>query len=271
MLEKDLLTEVWRNIKEPNNIIFRSGFEDLDSLMGINRKNALITVGARPAMGKTTFIYTIIENLVKNNVKTLLFSFDVNKERVVNKLLFQHAEVNKIKGNTGNINNAEWDKLADGIEKLADWNLSVEDEALSINQIEEVIQKEMPEVVFIDYFQLIPKGENEDIALELKKLAKENDVTIIVTSQVSNRIEKRHNKRPLLVDLKNAESLANLSDVVIFIYRDEYYNFDVNQEIKNGNAEIIVAKNKFGACCSVKLTFKPEIPKFYDLLEDLVF
>ena len=271
MLEKDLLTEVWRNIKEPNNIVFRSGFEDLDSLMGINRKNALITVSARPAMGKTTFIYTIIENLMKNNVKTLLFSFDVNKERVVNKLLFQYTEVNKIKGSTGNINNAEWDKLADGIEKLADWNLSVEDEALSINQIEEAIKEEKPEVVFIDYFQLIPKSENEDIALELKKLAKENDVTIIVTSQLSNKIEKKHNKRPLLADLKNVESLENLSDVVIFIYRDGYYNFNVNQEIKNGNAEIIVAKNKFGACGSVKLTFKQEIPKFYDLSEDLVF
>ena len=105
----------------------------------------------------------------------------------------------------------------------------------------------------------------------LKELAKENDVTIIVTSQLSNKIEKRHNKRPLLVDLKNTESLEKVSDVVIFIYRDEYYNFDVNQEIKNGNAEIIVAKNKFGACGSVKLTFKPEIPKFYDLSEDLVF
>ena len=280
MLDAKLLQDVWQDLENPDKPKFETGFKYLDSLLGIYEgSGALITVGARPAMGKTTFIFTIIENLMKINKKTLLISLEISDTMAVKKLLFQRAEVGLYKQYMDIIQAKDWQNLGTSIEKMEHWNLDIcDDSNMNIEQIEEKIKKVKPEVVFIDYFQLIQTNikkdrysQIENICINLKRIAKETGVIIIVTSQLSRAVETRFNKRPMLSDLRESGAIENISDVVIFLYREEYYSYREEEEDNlrpKGETEVIIAKNKFGSCGVVHITFKANIPKFYDRSDD---
>ena len=273
MLDKKLLQDVWEDLENQNKTFFKTGFEDLDCILGIQeKKGALITIGARPAMGKTTFMLSIMENILLKNKRCLYFSLEMSKEQVITRLLFQIAEISFIKSKMNNMDEKDWEKLSDAMNNLLMWDLKIDDNSiLKTEEIEMAIKEQQPDVVFIDYLQLMDGKRKQDrciqieeIIKDLKRIAKENGVVIIIASQLSRAVENRCDKRPLLSDLRDSGSIENLSDVVIFLYRDEYYNFREDDAIRpKGETEVIIAKNKFGACGYIYLTFKSNIPKFY--------
>ena len=273
MLDKNLLQDVWEDLENQNKRFFKTGFEDLDCILGIQeKKGALITIGARPAMGKTTFMLSIMENILLKNKRCLYFSLEISKEQVITRLLFQIAEISFIKSKINAMNEKDWEKLSAAMNNLLMWDLKIDDNSiLKTEEIETAIKEKQPDVVFIDYLQLMDGKRKQDrctqieeIIKDLKRIAKGNGVVIIIASQLSRAVENRCDKRPMLSDLRDSGSIENLSDVVIFLYRDEYYNFREDDDIHpKGEAEVIIAKNKFGACGYIYLTFKSNIPKFY--------
>lgn len=273
MLDKKLLQDVWEDLENQNKTFFKTGFEDLDCILGIQeKKGALITIGARPAMGKTTFMLSIMENILSNNKRCLYFSLDASKEQVITRLLFQIAEISFIKSKMNNMNEKDWEKLSDAMNNLLMWDLKIDDNSgIKTEEIETAIKEQQPDIVFIDYLQLMDGKRKQDrctqieeIIKDLKRIAKENGVVIVIASQLSRAVENRYDKHPMLSDLRDSGSIENFSDVVIFLYRDEYYNFREDYAIHpKGEAEVIIAKNKFGACGYITLTFKSNIPKFY--------
>lgn len=155
---------------------------------------------------------------------------------------------------------------------LLKWDLRIDDNSgIKTDEIEIAIKEQQPDVVFIDYLQLMEGKRKKDrftqieeIIKDLKRIAKENGVVIIIASQLSRAVENRCDKRPLLSDLRESGAIENISDVVIFLYRDEYYNFREDDELHpKGETEVIIAKNKFGTCGYIHLTFKSNILKFY--------
>lgn len=274
MLDEKLLQDVWDDLENQNKVLFETGFEDLDSVLGIaEKKGAVITIGARPAMGKTTFMLSILENLLLKNKKCLYFSLEMSKEQLVKRILFQRAEVSFIKSKLNNYVAKDWEKLANAMNNLSKWDLFVDDSsAANTKEIEAAIKEQKPDVVFIDYFQLLGAKPKQNRLIQivenmkaLKRIAKEYGVVIFIASQLSRAPESRCDKRPLLSDLRESGAIENISDVVIFLYRDEYYNSreEYDEFRPKGETEVIVAKNKFGACGSIHLTFKSNIPKFY--------
>ena len=273
MLDKKLLQDVWEDLENQNKTFFKTGFEDLDCILGIQeKKGALITIGARPAMGKTTFMLSIMENILLKNKRCLYFSLEMSKEQLITRLLFHIAEISFIKSKMNNMDEKDWEKLSDAMNNLLMWDLKIDDNSiLKTEEIETAIKEQQPDVVFIDYLQLMDGKRKQDrciqieeIIKDLKRIAKENGVVIIIASQLSRAVENRYDKHPMLSDLRDSGSIENLSDVVIFLYRDEYYNFREDDDIHpKGEAEVIIAKNKFGACGYIYLTFKSNIPKFY--------
>ena len=274
MIDKDILAEVWEDLENQNKTLFETGFEDLDSILSIqDKKGAVITIGARPAMGKTTFMLSIMENILQKNKKCLYFSLEMSKEQLIKRILFQKAEVSFVKSKLNNFIAKDWEKLADAMNNLSKWDLFVDDNSGTVTkEIEAAIKEQKPDVVFIDYFQLLgckPKQDRltqiEENMKDLKRIAKEYGVVIFIASQLSRAAESRCDKRPLLSDLRESGAIENISDVVIFLYRAEYYNFmeDDDELRKKGEAEVIIAKNKFGPCGIIHATFRANIPKFY--------
>lgn len=282
MLDEKLLQDVWDDLENQNKTLFETGFEDLDSVLGIQeKKGAVITIGARPAMGKTTFMLSVMENILLKNKKCIYFSLEMSKEQLVKRILFQRAEVSFIKSKLNNYVAKDWEKLADAMNNLSKWDFFVEDNTdTKTEEIELTIKELKPDVVFIDYFQLLggkPKQDRltqiEENMKALKQIAKEYGVVIFIASQLSRAVESRCDKRPLLSDLRESGAIENISDVVIFLYRPEYYNFmeDDDELRKKGEAEVIVAKNKFGTCGIIHATFRANIPKFYPDLRSKYF
>lgn len=282
MLDEKLLADVWEDLENQNKTFFETGFEDLDCVLGIQeKKGAVITIGARPAMGKTTFMLSIMENILLKNKKCIYFSLEMSKEQLVKRFLFQRAEVSFLKSKLNNLVAKDWQKLAQAMENLSKWDLKIDDNSgIKTEEIELAIKELQPDVVFIDYFQLMDGKKKqdrfvqiEDIMKNLKRIAKENGVVIIIASQLSRAVENRYDKRPLLSDLRESGAIENISDVVIFLYRDEYYNSreEYDEFRPKGETEVIVAKNKFGACGAIRLTFKSNIPKFYGQIVESEF
>ena len=275
MSEKKLL-EIIPDAYDQIETIYKSepfeltGFNDLDEMMyGFN--GGIITIAARPAMGETSFLYSVMENILNKNKKTLLFTIERSKEQAVQHLLCMNAEIDSIHVRRGNMLEKDWENLAASIDRIADWELYINDTPMiTTEEIEKSIQKNKPDFVCIDYLQLIhtksKKDRNfqiEDIMQNLSKIAKENGVIIFLLSQLSRALEERTDKRPLLSDLRGSSAIESLSDVVMFIYRPEYYGHDEDAIIQEGETEIIVAKNKFGSVGTARLIFNYAFCKFF--------
>ena len=272
MVDKKLIEEVIEDMKNYNKPpTFETGFPDLDDLLRIRNKSALITIGARPAMGKTSLMLNILENQMKQNKKCIIFSLEMNKKQIIHRLLCSNSEIDSWKIRTGNMQEKDWEKIGKSSLEIEKWNLLMNDKScISVKEIEEYIKEINPDIVFIDYLQLInPAKKKErcteinDIMQNLKRIANENNLIIFVNSSLSRSPEQRCDKRPMLSDLRDSGSIENISDIVLFIYRDEYYNSSDEEDIsKRGTAEIIVAKNNFGPSGTVNLLFNKRITKF---------
>ncbi len=271
MIEKEILEKVTSQILEKKQPILQTGFSDLDSILSGLENSSIITIGARPSMGKTAFITAIMLNLLEQKKKCLLFSLEMSKSRFIKRLIppITEIEATKIYANQNQLNSQENNEITSAIEKISNFDLTIVDTSADIEQIKEHIESIKPEIVFIDYLQLIklPNDVERDFAIsnfmkELKVIAKQNNCIVFITSQLSRKVERRDFKWPMLCDLKESGSLEDISDVVLFVYREEYYNRE--DEYYKDKAQIIVAKNKNGFAGTVDLLFKANIIKFLE-------
>jgi replicative DNA helicase len=260
-----------KKFKKEDN--FSTGFRDIDEYMGYVEKGSIITIGARPSMGKTNFALNILLHLAEKKKKVFYFSMDLPTERIIKRILCLKTEMPALKILQGDLKEKDWDKLSDAMAVLADYFIYINDKsALTVDALEEEIKNSevKPDVVFIDYIQLLkmPKAPNytDSINLamqEIKRITKETGVIFVILTQLSRAVESRYDKRPMLSDIRSSNLLEELSDVVMMIYRDEYYNTD--DETNKNLAEIIFCKNDFGPTMAINLRFVRELCSFRNI------
>ena len=252
-----------------------TGFYDLNTLTSGLRKSDLIILAARPSMGKTAFALNLAQNVAMKTKKGVaIFSLEMPKQQLVKRMLCAEAEVDTQRITSGNMQPKDWEKLVDAMTRLSDARIYIDDTAgVTATDIKAKCRRLMMEekdlgLVVIDYLQLMEGGGNTNdrnqqisaISRSLKGLARELDVPIIALSQLSRGVESRPDKRPMMSDLRDSGAIEQDADIVMFIYRDEYYNKDdVNNK---GKAEVILAKHRNGAVGTIELLFQSNITKF---------
>ena len=253
-----------------------TGFIDLDYKTSGFQPSDLILVAARPSMGKTAFVLNIAQYMAfRNDVTAAIFSLEMSKEQLVNRLLALESKVDSQNIRTGNLEDEEWAKLIEGANIIGNSHLIIDDKpGISISELRSKCRKYKMEhnlgIIFIDYLQLMTgSGRSEsrqqeisEISRSLKALARELNVPVVALSQLSRAVEQRPDHRPMLSDLRESGAIEQDADVVMFIYRDDYYNKD--SENKN-IAEIIIAKQRNGPIGTVNLVWMPNYTKFVNM------
>ncbi|MCH5260267.1 MAG: replicative DNA helicase [Lachnospiraceae bacterium] len=254
-----------------------TGFLDLDYKTAGMQPSDLILVAARPSMGKTAFVLNVAQYVAFKQDKTVaIFSLEMSKEQLVNRLFSMESKVDSQHLRTGNLSDAEWEKLIESAGVIGKSNLIIDDTpGISISELRSKCRKykleHNLEMIIIDYLQLMSgsgrstdsrQQEISDISRSLKALARELRVPVIALSQLSRAVEQRPDHRPMLSDLRESGAIEQDADVVMFIYRDDYYNKDTERK---GIAEIIIAKQRNGPIGTVELVWLPDYTKFANL------
>jgi replicative DNA helicase len=254
-----------------------SGFRDIDRLTGGFQPGNLIIVAARPSMGKSALGLGMASNLgVRAQIPVALFTLEMSKSEVTQRLMCSEAKVESNRLRTGKLAVDDWPRLTAACDKLAKAPIYVDDTG-SITMMEirakaRRLKTQEPTLglIIVDYLQLMTTGasvenrvqEVSQISRQLKVLARDLDVPVLAMSQLSRAVEQRHDKRPILSDLRESGAIEQDADLVFFIYRDEYYNEESDQQ---GLAEVICAKHRNGPTGSEKLSFLKRYAKFADL------
>ena len=254
-----------------------TGFIDLDYRTAGLQPSDLVLIAARPSMGKTAFVLNIAQYVAfHENMCTAIFSLEMSKEQLVNRLFSLESRVDAQALRTGNLSDADWAKLVEGAGIIGDSELIIDDTpGISISEMRSKCRKYKLEhdlkLIIIDYLQLMSgsgrstdsrQQEISDISRSLKALARELNVPVLALSQLSRAVEQRPDHRPMLSDLRESGAIEQDAAVVMFIYRDDYYNKDT--ELK-GISEIIIAKQRNGPIGTVNLAWLPEYTKFANL------
>lgn len=271
----NLIEEASRNKGAVTGIA--TGFLDLDYKTAGMQPSDLILVAARPSMGKTAFVLNIAQHVAFHDKKSVaIFSLEMSKEQLVNRLLSLESKVNSQAIRTGNMKDDEWERLIESADVIGRSGLLIDDTpGISIGELRSKCRKFKLEydlqMIIIDYLQLMTgSGKNNEsrqqeiseISRSLKALARELHVPVIALSQLSRAVEQRPDHRPMLSDLRESGAIEQDADVVMFIYRDDYYNKDT--ELKNV-AEIIIAKQRNGAIGTINLAWLPDYTQFANL------
>ncbi|MBQ8813166.1 MAG: replicative DNA helicase [Lachnospiraceae bacterium] len=251
-----------------------SGFVDLDYMTSGFQPSDMILIAARPSMGKTAFVLNIAQHVAfKKGKSVAIFSLEMSKEQLVNRLFAQESRVNAQNLRNGSLTDEDWDKLIESAGVIGNSRLIIDDTpSISISELRSKCRKFKLEqglgMIIIDYLQLMTGSKkNQDnrqqevaeISRSLKGLARELNVPVIALSQLSRAVESRTDKRPMLSDLRESGSIEQDADVVMFIYRDEYYNKDTTDK---GITEIIIAKQRNGPVGTVNLVWLAEFMKY---------
>ncbi|MDD5934482.1 MAG: replicative DNA helicase [Clostridiales bacterium] len=253
-----------------------TGFYDLDYKMAGLQPSDLILVAARPSMGKTAFVLNIAEYVaVKSKITTAIFSLEMSKNQLVNRILAMNSKVDSQAIRSGELNDDDWAKLMESARNIGESGLIIDDTpGISITELRSKCRKFKLEhnlgLVIIDYLQLMTGGkksesrqqEISEISRSLKALAREINCPVIALSQLSRAVEQRPDKRPMLSDLRESGAIEQDADVVMFIYRDDYYNKDSEDA---GISEIIIGKQRNGPTGTVKLAWLSQYTKFANL------
>lgn len=254
-----------------------TGFLDLDYRMSGMQPSDLILIAARPSMGKTAFVLNIAQYVAfHSGLSTAIFSLEMSKEQLVNRLFSLESRVDAQVLRNGSLTDSDWEKLIESVGVIGSSNLIIDDTpGISISELRSKCRKYKLEhdlrLVIIDYLQLMSgtsrktdsrQQEISDISRSLKALARELNVPVVALSQLSRAVEQRPDHRPMLSDLRESGAIEQDADVVMFIYRDDYYNKD--SEHKNV-AEIIVAKQRNGPIGTVELVWLPQFTKFVNM------
>lgn len=283
---KDILVESFAELERLYNqktpiTGIPTGFADLDYKTAGLHNSDLILVAARPAMGKSAFVLNIATNAaLKANVPVVIFNLEMSKEQLVNRMLCSEAMVDSNKIRTGKIEEDDWVKLATALGPLSEAPIYIDDTpGISIMEIRAKCRKLKLEknigLVIIDYLQLVQASnkrnasreqEISEISRSLKILAKELDVPVIALSQLSRAAEQRQDHRPMLSDLRESGAIEQDADIVMFLYRDDYYN--ENSEKKN-IAEVTLAKHRGGSTGTVELLWLGNYTKFVNIEKNM--
>ena len=253
-----------------------TGFIDLDYKTSGFQPSDLILIAARPSMGKTAFVLNIAEYMAFHSNETVaIFSLEMSKEQLVNRLLAMESHVDSQNMRTGNLKDEDWTKLVEGADIIGRSNLIIDDTpGISISELRSKCRKYKLEhnlgIIMIDYLQLMSgsghsdsrQQEISDISRSLKALAREISVPVIALSQLSRAVEQRPDHRPMLSDLRESGAIEQDADMVMFIYRDDYYHKDTE---KKGIAEIIIAKQRNGPIGTVELVWLPQYTQFVNM------
>ncbi|MBO4484622.1 MAG: replicative DNA helicase [Lachnospiraceae bacterium] len=253
-----------------------TGFIDLDYKTAGLQPSDLILIAARPSMGKTAFVLNLADNIaVKHHIPTAIFSLEMNAVSLVNRLLAMQSSVDAQKIRTGNLEDSEWDTLVQSARIIGDSALMIDDTpAISPQELRSKCRKMKLEnnlqLVIIDYLQLMSGGkrsesrqqEVSEISRSLKALAREINCPVIALSQLSRKVEERDDKRPILSDLRDSGAIEQDADLVMFLYRDDYYHKD---SPKQGITEVIIGKQRNGPIGNIELGFQSNLTRFVNL------
>ena len=250
-----------------------TGFVDLDEKTAGLQKSNLIIIAARPAMGKTAFVLNLAQNAaLKAEAKVLIFSLEMSKEELGMRMLSSDTCIDLAKLKTGDLNRGEWEDLYIGIDRLTKAGIYIDDTpGISLMEMKNKCRRLKAEkgldLIIVDYLQLMEaKAESRQqeiskLSRSLKILAKEMDCPVIVLSQLSRAVEQRIEKKPQLSDLRESGAIEQDADLVMFLYRDEYYNPDTD---KPNTCEVILAKHRGGSTGTVELAWLGKYTKFAD-------
>ncbi len=258
-----------------------SGFTDLDMKTAGFQPSDLVLIAARPSMGKTAFVLNIAEYACfRKNYTCMIFSLEMSKEQLVNRLLAMESRVDSSKIRVGNLNDDDWESIIDSAGMIGKSNLVIDDTpAITVSELRTKCRRYKLEhgldMVIIDYLQLMSgsgtgrgevsrQQEISDISRSLKALARELKVPVLALSQLSRAVEQRPDHRPMLSDLRESGAIEQDADVVMFIYRDDYYN---EESDKKGIADIIIAKQRNGSIGTVPLVWLADLTKFENMLK----
>ena len=277
-----IMPTTYENIEKSSYGKFSTGlpvsFDDLDAMTQGFQRGSLIVIGGRPSMGKTSFAMNLATNVAKvNKLPVCYFSLEQSREQMSYRFLSMGLGIESGRLRTGRLQKDEWGLLAKEKEDLAEVPIFICDKgSIKVKEILSKSKKVKEKVglgelglVIVDYVQMMngPNKESRDkelskIVLDLKEMAKALDVPVVLMSQLSRDIEKRENCRPMLCDLRETQGLEAHADVVIMLYRDEYYHPETEER---GIAELIVTKHRNGPVGTVKLLFEPQFTRYRNL------
>lgn len=278
---KELLLEISERFEGVNKDLeslrgVSTGFRGVDKLLGGLHKGDLVIIAARPSVGKTAFMLEMVRNLAVNvKKKVLVFSLEMSKDQVADRLLSLQSGVGLMDIRMGNLEGRNWDKCKEAMDELYEADIYIDDTpGQHISELRTKCRKWDLEVgvdaIFVDYLQLL-QGRTKDnraqevseISQGLKNIARELRVPLIALSQLNRSIESRHDRRPQLSDLRESGAIEQDADIVIFLHREAYYNKELDESEKN-KAEAIIAKNRNGATGIASLKFIDVCAKFVD-------
>ena len=274
----DMIEKLCTEKKEVTGIT--TGFKDLNKKINGLQRTDLILLAARPAMGKTAFSLNLVQNAaLKGDASVAVFSLEMSKEQLVQRMLSAQSNVELSKIKTGTLGESDWPRIIDGMAVLSEANIFIDDTpGIKISEIRSKCRRLKMEkgldLILIDYLQLMEgEGKNENrqqeiakISRSLKILAKELDCPVVALSQLSRSPELRKDHRPILSDLRESGSIEQDADIVMFLYRDEYYHDDSE---KKNIGEVIVAKNRHGETGNVELVWFGQVQKFADKVREV--
>ncbi len=255
-----------------------TGFIDLDYKTSGMQPSDFVLIAARPSMGKTAFVLNMVDHVaVRKGLPCMIFSLEMSKEQLVNRMLSMESNVDSQKLRTGNLSDSDWDAIVEGIGVIGNSRLIIDDTpGISITELRSKCRKMKLEyglsMIIIDYLQLMSgsggrnnesrQQEISEISRSLKALAREMNAPVVALSQLSRACETRTDHRPMLSDLRESGAIEQDADVVMFLYRDDYYNKDTDTP---NIAEVIIAKQRNGPIGTVNLLWQPEFTKFVNL------
>ena len=274
----DMIEHLYTNKSEITGIT--TGFRDLNKKINGMQRTDLLLVAARPAMGKTAFSLNLVQNAaLKGDASVAVFSLEMSKEQLVQRMLSSQSNVELNKLKTGKLNENDWPRIIDAMAVLSNAKIHIDDTpGIKISELRSKCRKLKMEqgldLILIDYLQLMEgEGNNESrqqeiakISRSLKIIAKELNCPVVALSQLSRAPEQRADHRPMLSDLRESGSIEQDADIVMFLYRDEYYHPDSDRK---NIGEVIIAKNRHGETGSVELVWLGEIQKFADKSRDM--
>ena len=274
----EVYLEITSKIKNNQPTGLSTSFKDLDSLLQGIQKSDLIIIAGRPSMGKTAFALNLGSKIVlKYKIPLIIFSLEMSRQQIAYRLLADNSEINSNRVKSGKMTTDEWKLLSNSMSQMSDLPIFIDDNpSLSINDIRSRLRtifstKKKEGLIIIDYLQLMKTNnlfndnrvqEISYITRNLKILAKEFELPIILLSQLSRNVEGRTNKRPLLSDLRESGSIEQDADIVIMLYRDNYYN-DIKEDVSL--TEFIVAKHRNGPVGTARLNFNAITTSFKNI------
>ena len=279
---KDVLIDVYDNIEQLHNSDndvtgVATGYRELDRMTSGFQSNDLIIVAARPSVGKTAFALNIAQNVAINSDENVaIFSLEMGADQLVQRMLCAEGNIDSQRLRTGKLENEDWSKLTMAMGSLSNAGVYIDDSpGIRVSDIRSKCRRLKQEhglgMIIIDYLQLISGSESSrdnrqqevsEISRSLKSLARELEVPLIALSQLSRGVEQRQDKRPMMSDLRESGSIEQDADIVSFLYRDDYYDDESEQQ---NIIEIIISKQRNGPTGTVELAFVKEYNKFVDL------